>query len=331
MSRAPSGKAHSRTLIAVLAAALLVSLPAAAPAFAQSGGSGGPVAPGGTQFALKPVITGLTCLQRCAASSSASRRAVGVRAEGLLKIRGRNLSGVRTVIFTGRAGTRDDVRVSPDGVGRMSVDVEVPARATSGPIVLLATTYSPPSSQPVLVLPKNQPRQDDDEDKDGSAPQPAPGPPSAQGLIWPVPRAPIFGVFGENRGSHYHSGIDISAPVGTPIRAAAAGKILFAGLQGAYGNFICIAHSTVSSCYAHLGEMLVTTGMSVSRGQLIGKVGMTGRTTGPHLHFEVRQGLAMWAKPINPMAFLPGGATAARASAATDPLDYDLPVYGLGN
>lgn len=315
--------------MAVLAAVLAVLgvLGVSAPASAQSGGSTSPRAQGGTQFALKPIITGLTCLQRCAASSARAGRPVGVRAEGLLKIRGRNLSAVRTVIFAGRSGTRDDVRVSPQAVGRLSVDAAVPSRAVSGPVVLLATTYSPPSPQPVLVLPKDQPRQNDndsDEKRDDS-------PPSSQGLIWPVPRAPIFGVFGENRGSHFHSGIDISAPVGTAIHAAAGGKVLFAGPQGAYGNFICIAHNSVTTCYAHLGEILTTAGMSVSRGQLIGKVGMTGRTSGPHLHFEVRQGLAMWATPVNPMAFLPGGATAARASAATAPLDYDLPVYGPGS
>lgn len=330
MPRARSGKGNSRTLIAGYLATALLALAAAGPAAAENGGTanGGSSPNGGSGLRVRPVIVGLTCLQRCGASSaSAGARPVAVRADGVLKIRGRNMSAVKTVIFTGRAGSRDDVRVSPSGVGRLSVDVRVPARATSGRVVLLASplTYSSPSPGPVMVLPKDEPSKD-------PAPAKAPptGPPSSAGLVWPVPRAPIYGVFGENRGTHFHSGIDISSPVGTPIQAAAAGRVLFSGPQGAYGNFICIAHSTVSTCYAHLSEMLAMVGTSVGRGQVIGKVGMTGNSRGPHLHFEVRTGTRMWATAVDPMAYLPGGLTTARASAASDPLDWGLPVYGLG-
>ena len=241
---------------------------------------------------------------------------------------------MRTVIFTGRAGARDDLRVSPSGVGRLSVDVSVPARAVSGRIVLLGSSsqYSTPSPQTLVVArasgddddEEDEDNDDEDKDEDDSGDS---SPPSSQGLIWPVPRAPIFGVFGENRGSHFHAGIDISGPVGTAIRAAASGRVLFAGPSGAYGNYVCLSHNTVATCYAHLADIAAEVGNSVSRGSLIGHVGLTGNSRGAHLHFEVRQGLRMWGTPVNPMAYLPG-ATSARSSAVTSPLDYALPFAG---
>jgi len=304
-------------------------------ALAPTAASAGPAYGGtGAQGTSRPVIVGLTCLSRCSASAaSRAARSVSVRPTGVLKIRGRNVSGVRTVIFTGRAGARDDVRVTPRGVGRLSVDVSVPARAASGRIVLLvgSSQYSSPSPQLLVVARASGDDEDEDEDdEDKSDDDDDSGdssPPSSQGLIWPVPRAPIFGVFGENRGSHFHAGIDISGPVGTPIRAAATGRVLFAGPSGAYGNYICVSHNTVATCYAHLADMTAEVGNSVSRGSLIGHVGLTGNSRGAHLHFEVRQGLRMWGTPVNPMRFLPG-ATTARSSAVTSPLDYALPFAG---
>jgi hypothetical protein len=332
VTRAASGKLNSRGLVVALSAALALS--ALAPAAATAGPAYGGT---GAQGSARPVIVGLTCLSRCGASASRASRAVSVRPTGTLKIRGRNVSGVRTVIFTGRAGARDDVRVSPSGVGRLSVDVNVPARAVSGRIVLLGSSsmYSTPSPQTLVVARASGDDDDkddddeDDEDKDdgGDDDSGASSPPSSQGLIWPVPRAPIFGVFGENRGSHFHAGIDISGPIGTPIRAAASGRVLFAGPSGAYGNYVCVSHNTVATCYAHLADMTAQVGNSVSRGSLIGHVGLTGNSRGAHLHFEVRQGLRMWGTPVNPMAYLPGAAT-ARSSAVTSPLDYALPFAG---
>jgi murein DD-endopeptidase MepM/ murein hydrolase activator NlpD len=254
---------------------------------------------------------------------------VSVRESGRLKVRGRNMSDVRAVIFAGGPGSRDDVHVSPDGVGRMSVDVTVPKRASSGRLVLATATYSQPSPGSVLVV--HQDQQPIDSGNSGA--------PSSQGLVWPVPGRLITSPFGEFRGDHYHSGIDIAAPIGTPARAAAAGRVLFVGPSGGYGNFICIAHTTLSTCYAHLSEFLTTVGASVSRGQVIGRTGCTGNCTGPHLHFEVRSGTRMWATTVDPLNYLPGGnslrpaARARQASAATyrAPLDYDLPVYGPGS
>lgn len=88
-----------------------------------------------------------------------------------------------------------------------------------------------------------------------------------------------------------HSGIDICAPVGSTIRAADSGYVTFAGYQGGYGNFLIIDHGNgVVTRYAHCSSFKVSVGQSVSKGQGVASVGMTGRTTGPHLHFEVLSG-----------------------------------------
>jgi murein DD-endopeptidase MepM/ murein hydrolase activator NlpD len=267
---------------------------------------------------MRPVILGFSCMQGCGAGVS-SLRPVSVRPDGTLKIRGRNLSGVRTVLFAGGAGRSDDVRAEPSGVGRMSIDVSVPSRARSGPIVLLASNLSSSPSRQRLII--SEPRRggdggdDDDDDRggddgDNDSGKGGGGGAGSDSLAWPVPRAPIYGAFGENRGSHVHAGIDISARVGTPVKAAGSGRVLFAGPSGAYGNYVCVAHASVSTCYAHLGQMLVSAGDSVSRGQVVGYAGMTGNSSGPHLHFEVRNGTLMYGLPLDPGRYLPGGVPA---------------------
>ena len=155
MGRAGSGKGNSRTLAAAYALTLLCALgvpvPAAAKGDSGASSAGGSTAYGGTQFSERPVITGVSCLSRCGARpASTASRSISVRDSARLKVSGRNLSGVRAVIFTGGAGSRDDVRVSPDGVGRLSVDVTVPRRASSGRIVLDAAVASLPSPGAVV-------------------------------------------------------------------------------------------------------------------------------------------------------------------------------------
>ncbi|MFE9654657.1 M23 family metallopeptidase [Micromonospora sp. NPDC006431] len=92
-----------------------------------------------------------------------------------------------------------------------------------------------------------------------------------------------------------HPGIDLAAPIGTPIMAAADGRVTRAGWYGGYGNYICVDHGRVSgqrlsTCYGHQSRLLVSPGQRVRAGQVIGLVGSTGASTGPHLHFEVRLG-----------------------------------------
>lgn len=98
-----------------------------------------------------------------------------------------------------------------------------------------------------------------------------------------------------------HKGMDFRAKYGEDVFAAASGTVLFAGVSGGYGNLIQIRHnSTYLTFYGHLSKILVHQGQKVRRGQIIGKVGATGRVTGPHLHFEIRRN----GKSINPLPLI---------------------------
>jgi murein DD-endopeptidase MepM/ murein hydrolase activator NlpD len=123
-------------------------------------------------------------------------------------------------------------------------------------------------------------------------------------MIWPV-NGPITSPFCEARAwERCHPGIDIGVPAGTPIRAAAAGRVVLmqsVGASGGYGNFTCIQHSgSLSTCYAHQSRFATSLGANVSQGQVIGYVGCTGLCFGDHLHFEVRVNGSV----VNPMAYL---------------------------
>lgn len=97
-----------------------------------------------------------------------------------------------------------------------------------------------------------------------------------------------FGVLSSIRSS-YHTGLDIGAPLGTPIKAAAGGTVAFSGWKGALGKLITIDHGNgVVTYYAHCGSLYKSVGEVVDQGEIIAAVGMTGNTTGPHLHIEVR-------------------------------------------
>ncbi|HEU4754116.1 MAG TPA: peptidoglycan DD-metalloendopeptidase family protein [Armatimonadota bacterium] len=116
-------------------------------------------------------------------------------------------------------------------------------------------------------------------------------------------RAPITSGFGYRFHPilHYrrlHSGIDFGARVGTPVYAAASGEVFFASWRGGYGRCIIVLHGGgMSTLYGHLSRINVRAGQAVRRGQLIGAVGSTGLSTGPHLHFEVRRN----GVPVNPL------------------------------
>ncbi|HEX8052626.1 MAG TPA: M23 family metallopeptidase [Thermoleophilaceae bacterium] len=115
---------------------------------------------------------------------------------------------------------------------------------------------------------------------------------------------PIDGAFSSPFGMRWgrlHAGVDLAAPAGRPIRAAAAGRVILAAPTGGYGNYTCIAHnSSISTCYAHQSRFGVRVGESVRQGEVIGYVGNTGHSFGAHLHFEVRIG----GRPVDPMKYL---------------------------
>lgn len=146
-------------------------------------------------------------------------------------------------------------------------------------------------------------------------PPPAPAaPPASAGqragqMKWPAPgrltsrygmrKHPIYGDY------RFHAGIDIGGGAGAPIWAAESGTVILAGRSGGYGNLVVITHGTVNgknltTAYAHQSTILVREGQSVSKGQQIGRIGNTGASAGPHLHFEVRRD----GDPVNPLDYV---------------------------
>lgn len=127
----------------------------------------------------------------------------------------------------------------------------------------------------------------------------APSAPSSSGFIWPV-SGPVTSSFGWRWG-RMHEGIDISAPSGTPIRAAANGSVIYAGWMSGYGNLVVVDHGGgVASAYAHMSSIGAGVGQAVVQGQVIGYVGCTGHCYGDHLHFEVRVNGAA----VDPLGYL---------------------------
>jgi murein DD-endopeptidase MepM/ murein hydrolase activator NlpD len=124
--------------------------------------------------------------------------------------------------------------------------------------------------------------------------------------LWPVDGT-LEGGFGGRRnpfggpGYEFHSGQDIEAAWGTPVVAGASGRVSFVGWQIGYGQLVVVDHgSGLTTRYGHLSHIDVELNQTVSRAQLLGKVGSTGRSTGPHLHYEVR----INDQPVNPLPYL---------------------------
>jgi murein DD-endopeptidase MepM/ murein hydrolase activator NlpD len=133
-----------------------------------------------------------------------------------------------------------------------------------------------------------------------SAPSSSPSSsPSSAGFIWPA-SGPITSPYGMRWGS-LHPGIDIGAGAGTPVNAAAGGRVIVAGYSGGYGNLTVIDHGNgIATAYAHQSSLAASAGQQVGQGQVVGYVGSTGSSTGPHLHFEVRVN----GSPVDPLGYL---------------------------
>jgi murein DD-endopeptidase MepM/ murein hydrolase activator NlpD len=124
--------------------------------------------------------------------------------------------------------------------------------------------------------------------------------------IWPV-SGTLEGGFGGRRnpfgggGYEFHSGQDIEATPGAPVVSGASGRVSFIGWQNGYGQLVVVDHGGgLTTRYGHLSHIDVSLGQSVARGELVGRVGSTGRSTGPHLHYEVR----INDEPVNPLQYM---------------------------
>lgn len=146
---------------------------------------------------------------------------------------------------------------------------------TEGDLTVGSIIVIPNGVVPVPVTPKAKPKSGVIASGSGSS-----------GFMHPVPGSR------RTQGIHGYNGVDLAAPVGTPVRAAAAGTVVVSrpsGYNGGYGQYIVIKHANgVQTLYAHLSQNNVGVGESVGAGENIGLVGNTGRSTGPHTHFEVR-------------------------------------------
>ncbi len=137
-------------------------------------------------------------------------------------------------------------------------------------------------------------------------------PVSFRRFAWPVGHGILSSGFGMRNGA-MHEGVDIAAPVGTPIHAAAGGVVIFSGRLRGYGNVVIIRHDGhYATVYGHDSVNLVHKGQRVTRGQMIGAIGTSGRTTGANLHFEVRRDNVA----RDPLAYLPSPASTARITFA---------------
>ncbi|MEX2500775.1 MAG: LysM peptidoglycan-binding domain-containing protein, partial [Trueperaceae bacterium] len=132
---------------------------------------------------------------------------------------------------------------------------------------------------------------------------PAPTPITSDAMVWPL-QGPITSRFGWRPlrvgGTNMHYGLDIDGHHGDPIVSASTGAVTFAGWMGGFGQLVVIERGDTEFYYAHASEVLVREGQQVAAGDLIARVGATGRVTGPHLHFEVREA----GSPIDPLPLL---------------------------
>jgi lipoprotein NlpD len=135
--------------------------------------------------------------------------------------------------------------------------------------------------------------------------------PRGQGIfMWPLASGTLTSTFGP-RGASFHDGIDIGAPVGTPVHASRDGTVIYSDTLRGYGNVVIVEHGGgYATVYAHNQENLVRAGERIRQGQPVARLGHSGRTSGPNLHFEVRKDNVA----RNPIYFLPSETAAKQAT-----------------
>jgi murein DD-endopeptidase MepM/ murein hydrolase activator NlpD len=187
----------------------------------------------------------------------------------LSRVGGFGLSGVLLKAIERQVGVAKPKATTPvDGAQSGDSAAVAPTAAASSTVTPSDSTAAPPSSVPTVTAPDPAPIR-----------TPGSGPISS-GYGWR--RDPINGM------AAFHSGVDVALAYGTEVRAAAEGHVAFAGANGGYGNMVVVEHSGGRQTrYAHLSAINVQAGDAVQSGDVIGRVGSTGHSTGPHLHFEI--------------------------------------------
>jgi murein DD-endopeptidase MepM/ murein hydrolase activator NlpD len=177
------------------------------------------------------------------------------------------------------------------------------ARIEAGQSLLVPGPRRRPPAGPLLAAPP--------EPQPGGVPDAGDAPEAGSAaavLHWPLHGA-VQSRFGP-RGRRHHDGIDIDGRMGDPIRAAAAGRVRFAGSWGGYGKTVIVDHGGgLSTLYAHASELEARPGERVRAGETIARVGRSGNARGPHLHFEIR----LEGRPVDPLPRLPAPGTRAAA------------------
>jgi lipoprotein NlpD len=193
--------------------------------------------------------------------------------------------------------------VSPADLARVN-NIRNADRIEVGQVLVIPHASRP---LPVKVITPEQARDD--------RPLPRDLPSGPVPFVWPVPDPLVSSDFGP-RGASHHDGIDISCPVGTPVRAARGGRVLYSDTLRGYGNLIILEHEGgYATVYAHNQENRAPVGADVRQGQVIALVGETGNSSGPNLHFEIRRDNVA----RNPLFYLPQGTARALAGTRSAP------------
>jgi murein DD-endopeptidase MepM/ murein hydrolase activator NlpD len=208
----------------------------------------------------------------------------------------RDLSVGQELFVPGAERVLEVVPVPAPGPAPAKAEPRLPfPDGTEAPPPAREVPAAPPAHERTVARPRERAREREPEPP--ALVEPIGRPPSAFG--WPL-KGVLYGRYGVRDGRR-HDGIDLAAPEGTRVAAAAAGEVLYVGDQSGYGRIVIVRHpGGLVTLYAHMRKALVEEGAHVDRGDPIGEVGQTGRTSGPHLHFEVREGT----RPRNPLLYL---------------------------